>query len=88
MRHGCIFGIPSRVVTRLARFLDTTRVERRPWGTARLSILSPRCFRLRLLGLSIFECLHPTFNRRIKPDAQDMIVARELLAIYDRTLDA
>jgi hypothetical protein len=27
------------------------------------------------------------FDRRIEPDAQEMIVARELLAIYDRALD-
>jgi len=28
------------------------------------------------------------FDRRVEPDAQDIIVAGELLAIYDRALDA
>ena len=33
------------------------------------------------------ECLAPMFDRRVEPDAQEMIVARELSAIYDRALD-
>jgi len=28
------------------------------------------------------------FDRRVEPDAQDVIVAGELFAIYDRALDA
>jgi len=33
------------------------------------------------------EYLGPMFDGRVEPDAQDMIVARELLAIYDGALD-
>jgi hypothetical protein len=34
------------------------------------------------------ECLNPLFDRHIEPDAHDVIVAGELLAIYDGALDA
>jgi len=34
------------------------------------------------------ECLNPLFDRRIEPDAHDVIVAGELVAIYDGPLDA
>jgi len=33
------------------------------------------------------ECLAPMVDWRVEPDAKEMIVARELLAIYDRASD-
>ena len=41
IRQGYIFGAPPRLVTRLARFFNITRIERRPCGIRRLSILYP-----------------------------------------------
>jgi len=41
-----------------------------------------------LSGSRIPHCLGPILDRRIEREAQDIIVAGELLAIYDRALDA
>jgi len=81
-RQECLLWL----TTRLARLFDSTRIDWRPWGIGRLSILSPRYFRLRFLQLAKSECLHPMFDRRIKADAYDVIVAGELLAIDNRAL--
>jgi hypothetical protein len=43
--------------------------------------------RLRLSGLPEPQAFDPMFDRRVEPDAQDIIFAGELLAIYDRPLD-
>jgi len=73
---------------KLARLFDTTRFERRPLGTGKLGILSPPA-RLRLARTPESPaCLGPILDRRIEREAQDIIVAGELLAIYDRALDA
>src|SRR5882724_5050664 len=43
-RQGSLFGLRSRLVTRLARLFVITRFERRPWGTGKPDIFSPRMF--------------------------------------------
>src|SRR6267378_4445756 len=39
-RQGSLFGLRSRLTTRLARLFDTTRFERRALGTGKVGILS------------------------------------------------
>jgi len=40
-RHGILFWFRSRLMTRLARFFDAIRFDRRPSGTGEVGILQP-----------------------------------------------
>jgi hypothetical protein len=60
-------------MTRPAGFFDITRAEWRPWGTGKLGILLPPALKLKFVRTTKSECLDPMFDRRVEPDAQDII---------------